>query len=245
MLYLLSCNNKKSGWKFFWYRLVSDELNSDRTASFKCTTDGLFEDENNCQMYYECLWVGTMFEKQEHVRCPRKLIYNPRKHRCDNIFEFENQFANGIQTGEELIEFMRFRNCIGTRNLVIGAGGEEDAGGGGGATISDDTTQRPYNTNEDPYYSVLVANTSPPTDYWPPKLYLFDEGAQANTAAATDDTTTTTSTTTSTEPITRFIKIPFSLKFKIFEVSLKAETILNLKKKQVFIRLYVINWLKL
>ena len=193
----------------FCYILVSDELNSDRTASFKCTTDGLFEDENNCQMYYECLWVGTMFEKQEHVRCPRKLIYNPRKHRCDNIFEFENQFANGIQTGEELIEFMRFRNCIGTRNLVIGAGGEEDAGGGGGATISDDSTSpRPYNTNEDPYYSVLVANTSPPTDYWPPKLYLFDEGAQANTAAATDDTTTTTSTsTTSTEPITRFIKI--------------------------------------
>ena len=63
-------------------------------------------------MYYECLWIGTPFQKQEHHKCAEKLIYNPRKHRCDNIGEFEVQFANGVQTGEELLEFMRFRNCI-------------------------------------------------------------------------------------------------------------------------------------
>ena len=63
-------------------------------------------------MYFECLWIGTPFQKQEHLKCAEKLIYNPRKHRCDNIDEFEIQFANGVQTGEELLEFMRFRNCI-------------------------------------------------------------------------------------------------------------------------------------
>lgn len=87
-------------------------------SEFKCLTDGLFEDEQDCQMYYECIWIGTAFEKQEHIKCADKLIYNPRKHRCDNVFEFESQFAKGIQTGEELLEFMRFRNCIGSKNLI-------------------------------------------------------------------------------------------------------------------------------
>lgn len=158
---------------------VSDESNP--VTSFKCTSDGLFEDENDCQMYYECLWIGTAFEKTEHTKCPDKLIYNPRKHRCDNIFEFETQFANGIQTGEELIEFMRFRNCIGTRNLAI-----DDVPHGNG-----------YNNNDDPYYSVLASNTSPPTDYWP-QLYLFDESPiQPNediTSVPLENKTTTTTT---------------------------------------------------
>jgi hypothetical protein len=35
--------------------------------------------------------------------------------------EFENQFASGVQTGEELLEFMRFRNCIGSKySLSVG-----------------------------------------------------------------------------------------------------------------------------
>ena len=85
--------------------------------------------------------MGTAFEKQEHIRCADKLIYNPRKHRCDDIGEFEAQFANGVQTGEELLEFMRFRNCIGSKNLAEGAGsaGSESE----------------------------VENTSPPADYYP------------------------------------------------------------------------------
>ncbi len=110
--------------------------------SFKCTLDGLFEDENDCRMYYECLWIGTAFEKQEHIRCAEKLIYNPRKHRCDDINEFEGQFANGVQTGEELLEFMRFRNCIGFKNLL-----DESI-----MTTTVETT---------------VEYTSPPADYYP------------------------------------------------------------------------------
>ncbi len=102
----------------------------------------MFEDENDCRMYYECLWIGTAFEKQEHIKCADKLIYNPRKHRCDDINEFEGQFANGVQTGEELLEFMRFRNCIGFKNFI-----DESI-----LTTTVETT---------------VELTSPPVDYYP------------------------------------------------------------------------------
>ena len=63
-------------------------------------------------MYYECLWIGTQFERIEHAKCADNLIYNPVKHRCDEVIEFESQFANGIQTQDDLIQFIRFRNCI-------------------------------------------------------------------------------------------------------------------------------------
>ena len=63
-------------------------------------------------MYYECLWIGTQFERVEHAKCADNLIYNPVKHRCDEVIEFESQFSNGIQTQEDLIQFIRFRNCI-------------------------------------------------------------------------------------------------------------------------------------
>jgi hypothetical protein len=136
-------------------------------------------------MYYECLWIGTAFEKQEHMKCADKLIYNPRKHRCDNVYEFETQFANGIQTGEELIEFMRFRNCIGTRNII------------------DDSYSILAEANQD--------NTSPPTDYYP-QIFLNNENYElidknkptspsTTTEKETTLTTTTTTLTTSTAAV--------------------------------------------
>ncbi|RNA44826.1 cysteine-rich venom latisemin-like isoform X2 [Brachionus plicatilis] len=87
------------------------------SADFKCVTDGLFEDEMDCEAYYECMWIGTAFQKQVHNHCPQKLIYNPSKHRCDSIYEFEAQFSKGIQSGEELVEFMRYRNCIESKHI--------------------------------------------------------------------------------------------------------------------------------
>lgn len=235
--------NKKKIFSFF--NKVSNDLNSigsyptlnsnnGTTPPFKCTTDGLFEDEHDCQMYYECLWIGTAFEKQEHLRCQQRLIYNPRKHRCDNIFEFETQFANGIQTGEELIEFMRFRNCIGSRNMIVSSSAAGASSGNLDSSLIDPnmvassgSLVRPYKDQEDPYYSMLTANTSPPADYWP-QIYLLDEGGpqtaeklpirqqlndeMTSTTTSTTMTTTTTiktttststtSTTTSTLPIT-------------------------------------------
>lgn len=137
-------------------------------------------------MYYECLWIGTAFEKQEHAKCADRLIYNPRKHRCDNVYEFETQFANGIQTGEELIEFMRFRNCIGTRNII------------------------------DENYSFLNApnsagddeSTAPPADYFPlvhnnnQENYILIENNPETSTSTTTTTTTITTTTTSTSTTT-------------------------------------------
>ena len=81
-------------------------------VSFECASDGLFEDPRDCQMYFECLWVGTEYARQEHVRCDQQLIYNPRRHRCDEIAHYEEQFADGVQSGDELLDFMRYRNCM-------------------------------------------------------------------------------------------------------------------------------------
>ena len=81
-------------------------------ADFNCVSDGLFEDENDCQMYHECIWMNTPFEKQEHLKCPDGLIYYPRRHRCVEIEELEIQFENGLKTAQELFEFIRFQNCI-------------------------------------------------------------------------------------------------------------------------------------
>ena len=63
------------------------------------------------------MWIGTAFQKQVHNRCSKELIYNPSKHRCDSVYEFEAQFSKGIQSGEELVEFMRYRNCIESKNI--------------------------------------------------------------------------------------------------------------------------------
>ena len=63
-------------------------------------------------MYFECLWIGTPFEKQKHLACASGLVYNPRKHRCDSSDEFEAQFEQGVYTANDLLEFMRFRNCV-------------------------------------------------------------------------------------------------------------------------------------
>ena len=146
-------------------------------------------------MYYECLWIGTAFEKQEHIRCADKLIYNPRKHRCDDINEFEGQFANGVQTGEELLEFMRFRNCIGFKNLL-----DESI-----LTTTIETT---------------IEYTSPPADYYPQvlnqtkieeeilendKIY-FDSTKNNEVTSLPTPTSTTTSTSTTTFTIPTTIK---------------------------------------
>ncbi|CAF0900276.1 unnamed protein product [Brachionus calyciflorus] len=98
------------------YNGITFEVKSE--SEFKCITDGLFEDENDCEGYYECMWIGTAFEKQVHNKCFEGLIYNPKKHRCDNLYEFENQFSKGIQTGEDLLDFMRYRNCIESKNIL-------------------------------------------------------------------------------------------------------------------------------
>lgn len=82
------------------------------SSDFICPTDGLFKDSNNCQKYYECIWIGTPFEKQKHLACTIDLIYNPRSFRCDKASVFEKQFENGIHTADDLLEFMRFRNCM-------------------------------------------------------------------------------------------------------------------------------------
>lgn len=66
-------------------------------------------------MYYECLWVGSAFEKQEHSKCVDDLIYNPKKHRCDNLSELDMQFDYGIKTADDLIEFIRFKNCFNSK----------------------------------------------------------------------------------------------------------------------------------
>lgn len=69
-------------------------------------------------MYYECLWIGSAFEKVEHQMCPEKLIYNSKKHRCDNLLELDNQIStNGIKTSNDLHEYMRFKNCFKLENF--------------------------------------------------------------------------------------------------------------------------------
>lgn len=108
-----SKNIKKKFSILFYFLLIKVKSEKD----FKCVTDGLFEDENDCEAYYECMWIGTAFEKQVHNHCAEKLIYNPSKHRCDTIYEFEAQFSKGIQSGEDLVEFMRYRNCIESKHI--------------------------------------------------------------------------------------------------------------------------------
>ena len=85
---------------------------------FKCVADGIFEDDNDCHSYFECLWVGTPLEKQEHVRCHSGLVFNSIKHRCDTVFEYKSHLLNhGIRTKQDLVELIRFSNCIG-HNLL-------------------------------------------------------------------------------------------------------------------------------
>ncbi len=92
--------------------LVAHFTTANQSPGFNCPNDGLFKDSHNCQKYYECIWIGTPFEKQKHLKCPIDLIYSPRTHRCDPTDVFEKQFESGISTSEDLLEFMRFRNCI-------------------------------------------------------------------------------------------------------------------------------------
>jgi hypothetical protein len=58
--------------------------------------------------------VSTPLERQEHVRCQSELIFNPIKVRCDTVLEYQSHLlGHGIKTKTDLIELIRFSNCIG------------------------------------------------------------------------------------------------------------------------------------
>jgi len=103
-------NNQIFNLLFVW--LAAHFTTANQSPGFNCPNDGLFKDSHNCQKYYECIWIGTPFEKQKHLKCPIDLIYSPRTHRCDPTDVLEKQFESGISTSEDLLEFIRFRNCI-------------------------------------------------------------------------------------------------------------------------------------
>ncbi len=105
-------------FSFLYLATHLTHLTASSDPNFICPNDGLFKDIKNCQNYYECVWIGTPFEKQKNLECPIDLIYNPRSHRCDKIEIFEKQFENGVITSEDLLEFMRFRNCLSEASLV-------------------------------------------------------------------------------------------------------------------------------
>jgi hypothetical protein len=85
---------------------------------FSCQADGIYADDYDCHSYFECLWVGTPLERQEHVRCQSELIFNPLKLRCDTAYDYRNHLlSHGIRTKHDLIQLIRFSNCIG-HNLL-------------------------------------------------------------------------------------------------------------------------------
>lgn len=50
--------------------------------------------------------------------CQSDLVFNPLKLRCDTIFEYKSQLIqNGIRTKQDLVQLIRFSNCIG-QNLL-------------------------------------------------------------------------------------------------------------------------------
>lgn len=82
------------------------------SEQFSCEHDGIFEDVENCRMYYECSWIGTVLEKVDHMECPEDSYFNPKYHRCENIGEFEYRLGEHTDEIEE-DEIIRYKNCIG------------------------------------------------------------------------------------------------------------------------------------
>ena len=82
-------------------------------------SDGLFEDLNDCQMYFECTWVNTEYAKIEHLKCPENFVYSPIKHRCDNLKEINYKFNNNQinKTTVNLVEFIRLKNCFSQKKF--------------------------------------------------------------------------------------------------------------------------------
>lgn len=82
-------------------------------------SDGLFEDLNDCQMYFECTWVNTEYAKIEHLKCPENFVYSPIKHRCDSLKEINYKFNNNQinKTTVNLVEFIRLKNCFSQKKF--------------------------------------------------------------------------------------------------------------------------------
>jgi GH18 family chitinase len=61
------------------------EIDSDQ-IQFKCKREGVFADRaSGCRKYYECLWLGTPFERAFEKECPEDTLFNEIYQVCDWI----------------------------------------------------------------------------------------------------------------------------------------------------------------